>query len=462
MVLTRVATMAALGSACAIALCAGASATAATASPPAPAAANDRLGAVPGEIIVRYARAVPRTARAAANRVAGVRAPRASAPHTRLVKVRPGQSVDAALRALRRRPDVVYAAPNVRARVSAFTPNDPGLAGASGGWREAQWNFLPLTGVNAPDAWTNLAAVGRPGGRGAVVAVVDSGVAYSTRGPYQASPDLSRSQFVRGYDFLSEDPRPNDASGHGTHVTSTIAERTNNGVALTGLAYGARIMPIRVLDAFGLGDVDDIARGVRFAVDHGADVVNLSMEFDRMIGARDIPSLIDALDHARRKRVVVAAAAGNSGLAGIPYPARHPATIAVGATTVHRCVADYSNYGSRVDLVAPGGGADAGLPGDPSCNAEAGDGPEILQMTFFEGRPRSFGFPSGYKGTSMAAPHVAATAALVIASGVLGRDPSPRAVLRRLQATAHDLGVPGKDVRYGAGLIDAARATAPG
>jgi serine protease len=426
---------------------------------PAPAAVPGATRA--GEIIVRYAERTPRTARAAANRAAGVHAPRPSAPQTRVVRVRPGRSVAAALRRLRGRADVLYAAPNVLARASAFTPNDPGLTGMVGGWRDAQWNFLPMVGVNAPDAWANLAAVGRPGGRGTVVAVIDSGVAYRTAGRFKASPDLSSSQFVRGYDFLRKDPRPNDAYGHGTHVASTVAERTNNGVGLTGIAYGARIMPIRVLDQDGIGDADDIARGVRYAADHGADVINLSMEFGPLIRARHVPSLIDALKHADRKGVVVVAAGGNSGVAQVAYPARYRTVIAVGATTIHRCAAAYSNYSSRVDLVAPGGGADADLPGDANCNAAAGEGPEILQMTFFQGRPRAFGFPAGYQGTSMAAPHVAAAAALVIASGVVGRDPSPKAVLARLQATAQDLGAAGKDKYYGAGLVDAAAATLP-
>jgi serine protease len=219
-------------------------------------------------------------------------------------------------------------------------------------------------------------------------------------------------------------------------------------------------MPIRVLDSQGFGDADDIARGVRYAVRNGADVVNLSMEFDPRIRGRDVPSLVDALRFAYRRGVTVVAAAGNQGTAGVPYPARYETVIAVGATTIRRCAANYSNYGSRVDLVAPGGGSDADLP-DPGCDPTAAQSPEILQMTFFERRPRAFGFPPGYQGTSMAAPHVSAAAALVIASRVIGRRPSPRAVLRHLQRTTQELGPRGKDKHYGAGLLDAAAATAP-
>ena len=421
-------------------------------------AAKGALGNVPGEIIVKYAVDAGRGARVAAHRAAGVHAPETSGPRTRLVKVRPGQSTAQALRELRAREDVVYAARNPIARTTAYIPNDPGPSSSAQGWQLVQWNFLPGMGVNAPDAWSNLQAVGRPGGRGVVVAVIDSGVAYRDRGPYKRSPDLAASQFVRGYDFLGEDDRPHDASGHGTHVASTIAERTGNGVALTGLAYGARIMPIRVLDSQGFGDVDDIARGVRYAVRRGADVVNLSMEFDAGIRARHIPSLIEALRYADRRGVVVVAAAGNEGVAGVPYPARYRSVIAVGATTARGCVAEYSNYSSRIDLVAPGGGADSDLPDDPNCRPFEASGPDIYQLTF-DGSLRRFGFPEGYQGTSMAAPHVSATAALVIASRVIGRDPSPTAVLRHLQRTARDLGAPGEDRYYGSGIIDAAAAT---
>ena len=121
------------------------------------------------------------------------------------------------------------------------------------------------------------------------------------------------------------------------------------------------------------------------------------------------------------------AAAGNEGHTTIAYPARAPDVIAVGATTEHGCLANYSNDGTGLTLVAPGGGADADLPGDPNCHPEEPSGRDVYQMTFTGSSPRRFGFPGGYEGTSMASPHVAATAALIIASGVLGRHPSPGA-----------------------------------
>ena len=136
--------------------------------------------------------------------------------------------------------------------------------------------------------------------------------------------------------------------------------------------------------------------------------------------------------------------------------------VAVGASTEHGCLADYSNDGSGLTLVAPGGGADANLPGDPNCHAESPAGRDVFQVTFTGSSPRRFGMPGGYEGTSMAAPHVAATAALIIASGVLGRHPSPAQIVARLRATARKLGGGGDEALYGAGLVDAAAATAPG
>jgi serine protease len=135
--------------------------------------------------------------------------------------------------------------------------------------------------------------------------------------------------------------------------------------------------------------------------------------------------------------------------------------LSVGATTEHGCQANYSNAGQELDLVAPGGGRDAPLAGDPGCHPNGPPGADIFQETFRGENPRRFGLPSGYIGTSMAAPHVSATAALVIASGILGPRPTPGAVERRLEQTARDLGMPGRDPHYGAGLVDAARATDP-
>jgi serine protease len=345
---------------------------------------------------------------------------------------------------------------------SGWIPDDRGEGRDPGDWQQLQWNFVGRFGVEAPEAWANVAADGAPGGAGVIVAVLDTGVAYANRGPFRRSPDFGRYEFVKGYNFVNHSPYPNDANGHGTFVAGTIAERTDNGLGLTGLAFGVKIMPVKVLNNEGEGYASTIAEGVYYAVKHGAKVINMSLEFGTEVTGRDIPELINALEYAYRRGVVVVAAAGNEGHAAIAYPARAPHVIAVGATTERGCLAAYSNYGTGLALVAPGGGADANLPGDPNCHPELPPGRDVFQMTFTGGSPRRFGFPNGYEGTSMAAPHVAATAALIIASHVLGARPTPAQVTARLRATARKLGGPSDGGLYGAGLVDAAAATAAG
>ena len=417
-----------------------------------PASAHGAIAYVPGKVLVRYAHAAS-THHASGLVAAGI---------TRVVYVPASESVASRVRRLRGRRDVVWAVPDYIAHASgADIPNDPG-ASTPGGWQQLQWNFAGAFGVNAPEAWANVAADRAPGGRGVTVAVLDTGVAYANHGPFRRSPDFSRFGFVAGYDFIARNRHPVDHNGHGTFVAGTIAEATNNGYGLTGLAFDARIMPVRVLDAEGEGEASTIAKGVRFAVRHGARLINLSLEFSPGVTASDIPELIEALRFARHRGVLVVAAAGNEAHSAIAYPARAPDVVAVGATTEHGCLADYSNDGSKLTLVAPGGGADANLPGDPNCRPEQPAGGDIFQVTFSGSSPRRFGLPSGYEGTSMSAPHVSAIAALVIASGVIGRHPTPAQVIARLRATARKLGGGGDQALYGAGLVDAAAATAPG
>jgi serine protease len=332
----------------------------------------------------------------------------------------------------------------------AFTPNDPGF--------HLQWNFWGPYGINAPEAWDLAARHGTPGGRGAVVAVLDTGVAYRDLGRFRRAPDGE--QFVKGYDFINSDPYPLDANGHGTHVAGTIAEATDNGLATAGIAYNARIMPVRVLDADGNGDATTIAAGIRYAVRHGADVINLSLEFAPYVTAAALPQLLDAIRDARRHRVVVTAVAGNESRTTLPYPAAAPGVIAVAATTDRGCRAKYSNAGAAVDVAAPGGGEDA-VPGENPWDQEhcrpGVPGRSIYQQTYLTSL-RTFGLPGGYYGTSMASPHVAGLAALIIASHVLGPAPRAAAVEQRIEDTARDLGAPGPDPEYGHGLIDAAAA----
>jgi serine protease len=430
---------------------------------PASAARAESSAYSPTQVLVKYASATPTRVRAVAARAAGGIDQVVLAPHTRLLRLRPGVSVRSALASLRRRRNVVWAVPDYRAHAAgSFIPNDRGAGTEPGGWQQSQWNFSGTFGVRAPEAWANVAAAGAPGGRGVIVAVLDTGVAYANRGPFVRSPDFSPTTFVGGHDFITNLRYPNDRNGHGTFVAGTIAETTNNRYGLTGLAYGARIMPVRVLDTVGEGEASTIAEGVRYAVNHGARVINLSLEFSSNVTASDIPELIEALRYARRRGVLVVAAAGNEAHTAIAYPARAPNVIAVGATTEHGCLADYSNDGSGLTLAAPGGGADASLPGDPNCHPELPAGRDIYQVTFTGSSPRRFGLPAGYEGTSMAAPHVAAAAALVISSGVLGPHPTPAQIVARLRATARKLGGGGDERLYGAGLLDAAAATAQG
>ncbi len=373
------------------------------------------------------------------------------------------KSVRAALRGLRSRDDVRYAVPNVKAHASAsagFVPNDPGRENRTGAWQDVQWNFSGPAGVKAPQAWANLISAGAPGGRGVAIAVLDTGVAYGSRPPYVRSPDFAPGQFLRGYDFVDRDPFPNDRNGHGTHVAGTLAEATNNGVGLTGLAYGARLLPVRVLDAAGEGNATDIAAGIRFAARRGVKIINLSLEFDSDVRAADIPQILDAIAYARDRGSLVVAASGNEGRARVAYPARASGVLSVGATTEHGCLAEFSNGGSGLDLVAPGGGADAALSGDANCRPGDAPGRNIFQVTLLGRQVSAFGIPATYEGTSMAVPHVAATAALVVASGVIGANPSPLRIERHLESTSRDLGSRGYDTRYGWGLLDAAAATA--
>jgi serine protease len=382
-----------------------------------------------------------------------------------------GLGVREAARALRENPRVAYAVPNYVATASDL-PDDPGTppgrAGRPGGWVSKQWNFLPCGslcapgaraarfqsrgGINAVGAWRRLASAGHAGAAGVTVAVLDTGIAYRSSGRFRRSPDFSPGQFVPGRDVVDGDRRPIDENGHGTHIAGTIAERTDNGIGVTGLAYRARLMPVRVLNELGRGQADDIARGIRFAVRNGVDIINMSFNF---ACRASVPDVVASIRFAHRHGVVVVASVGNATTeACVSPPATAPHVIGVGGTTVGACLGGYSLKGRAVDLVAPGGGSPVS-----GCPSRA-DRP-IFQLTFRRTSPGHFALPDYYVGTSMAAAHVAGAAAMVIASGVIGVQPTPGQVADRLEATARDLGAPGPDTGFGAGLIDAARATNP-
>jgi serine protease len=385
-----------------------------------------------------------------------------------------GADVRASAKALRRNPRVEYALPDYVATASAFeVPDDPGSleggaeAAAAGDWSFKQWNFLNWQGVatarlptspggiDAVDAWRHLDEVGRTGAEGVTIAVLDTGVAYRDQGTaFARSPDFSSGQFTRGYDFVDKDRLPLDENGHGTHVAGTIGEKTDNAIALTGLAYRAKLMPVRVLDQHGRGDATTIARGIRYAVAHHAQVINMSFNFGCH---KKVPVVDEALREAYARGVVTVSSAGNIGSETcVSEPATGPRVIAVGGTTEGGCLGDYSLAGTAIDLVAPGGGE--AVSDCPSISARP-----IYQVTLKPGTTSEFSIPSNYVGTSMAAAHVSGVAAMVLASGVLGRQPTPKArvqaVTRRLRKTSRSLGLPA--TQQGAGLIDAGAATDP-
>jgi serine protease len=421
---------------------------------------------VPHQVLVGYRSVPAASATAGAELRMGIRASGPPpAPRSALLQLPGGESVASAIARLRRQPDVAYAEPNFIAHAAAdFWPNDRGRSHTRRGWELMQWNFLPGIGVNAPQAWANLIADHRPGGRGVVVAILDTGVAYRRWHKFRRSPDFKGTHFVHPYDFIAHNRFPLDRNGHGTFVAGVVAEATNNKLALTGLAYGASIMPVRILNADGLGSETTIARGIRYAVRHGAQVINLSLEFtpDQVSSGSEIPVIVSAINYAHSRGVTVVGAAGNDQTRQIAYPARAHNVISVGATTQDMCLADYSNGGSGLDLVAPGGGDDAAIAGASNCDP-ARNLPSIYQLTLVDPPHwRRFGYPNYYIGTSMSAPEVAAVAALVIASRVIGRHPTPAAILARLEQTAVQLGAGKPNPQYGYGLINAGAATAAG
>ncbi len=420
---------------------------------------------VPGQVVVGYAPgAGAKLSADIATRIGARAATPQPVADEQILRLPRGVSVAQAISRLRRKPGVLYAVPNFIAHMAGsipgWIPNDPGRSQARAGWEALQWNFLPAAGVNAPVAWMHLIGDHRPGGRGVVVAVLDTGVAYRDWRQYRQSPDFKGTRFTAPYDFVANNRFPLDRVGHGTFVTGTVAEATNNGFGVTGLAYGATIMPVRILDADGSGDSGTISRGIRYAVMHGAQVINLSLEFTPDVTTADIPDILNAVAFAHRRGVVVVAAAGNEASSQLAYPARARTVISVGATTRDLCLAEYSNNGAGLDLVAPGGGTDTTSLADPNCHPTRSL-PAISQISLLDqADPRRFGIPFGIVGTSMSTPHVAATAALVIASGVIGRHPSPDQILSRLEATARPLGGSTPNLAYGYGLVDAGAATA--
>jgi serine protease len=251
------------------------------------------------------------------------------------------------------------------------------------------------------------------------------------------------------------DSHPNDDEYHGTHVASTIAEGTNNALGMAGLAFGCAIMPVKVLDETGGGTFFDVAQGIDYATnyteggEHPIKVINMSL-------GTDSPSetVTRAVDRAHANGIVVVAAAGNSGREGIDFPASLPDVIAAGALDERKERASYSSTGPELDLMAPGGNCDRDDDHDgfPDCIFQQMPDPDYVA----EGRYDHFCI-CGLDGTSMASPHVAAAAALVISQGIT----EPDSVRAALEQTAQRLGgapADGRNDTYGSGLIQPAGA----
>ncbi|MFQ5406949.1 MAG: S8 family serine peptidase, partial [Anaerolineales bacterium] len=310
-----------------------------------------------------------------------------------VLKVPAGQALQAAA-TLTASVGVEYAEPNYVAYALVTNPNDPSWGSQYGPVR-----------IQAPLAWDITT-----GASSVVIAVVDTGVDLD-------HPDLA-AKIVAGYDFVNNDSSAQDDQGHGTHVAGIAAAASNNGVGIAGVSWGARIMPVKVLDSNGSGSYSNVASGIIWAADNGAKVINLSLG-----GSGGSAALEDAVNYAYGRGALVVAAAGNSGASGVLYPAAYANAVAVAATDASDNVASFSTYGSEVEVAAPG---------------------VSIYATYLNDTYASL------SGTSMATPHVAGVAAVLAGQTGFG---TPAAIRAALQATALDRGATGRDQNYGYGIV---------
>lgn len=323
-------------------------------------------------------------------------------------------------RALDAEAGIRYAEPNYVYSIQGV-PNDPGFSG--------QWAYTNIRAAAAWDITTGSSTV--------VIAVVDTGVDTG-------HPDLA-SKLVSGWDFVSNDPLPNDENGHGTHVAGIAAAITNNGIGVAGMAWGARIMPVRALNAAGEGYASQVASAIDWARNSGAKIINLSLG-----GPDGAATLQDAITRAHNAGILVVAAMGNGGTATPYYPAANAHVMAVAATDQNDVRASYSNYGTHSDIAAPGGQMQL-------CHQATGILSTLPTYDAWLTVPNPTGctYYKGYdtmKGTSQATPFVSGLAALMWSV-----DPTltPDQVQQAIQNTATDLGTAGWDELYGHGRIDA-------
>lgn len=329
--------------------------------------------------------------------------------------------------------------------MTRWSPNDP--------LYQFQWH---LDAIETEEAWTLST------GRGSIVAVIDTGVALGQRGNLRPVQDLNPTH-IEGFDFVNNHNQPWDDQGHGTHVAGSIAQTTHNKYGGAGVAPGALIMPIKVLDKTGSGKNSDVIAGIYFAADNGAHIINLSLGSAH---ASDLGQ--EAVSYATSRGTLVIAAAGNNGKRTPLYPAGYDDVVAVAATQYDGHTTFYSQWGSFVDIAAPGGNTqvDQNKDGKP-------DG--ILQETVKSGSPDKHEFAL-YMGTSMASPHVAGVAALINQWGVthpkaveyyLTRHPDQSRLMTdpedKKESLYTNLGSKRPDVytpkefsdRYGAGILQA-------
>lgn len=343
-------------------------------------------------------------------------------------------NLEAALSEIRKHPAVEFAEPQYRYRIppasrgalsEPVSPSERGAAFPNDPLYEKQWN---LKAIDLESAWK------RSTGKGVIVAVIDTGIAYETKGDFVQVKDLAGASFAEGYDFVNDNGTPHDDHGHGTHVAGTIAQVTNNGEGVAGIAYEATLMPIKVLDSFGFGNSADIADAIRWAADHDADVINMSLG-----GGGHSSVMASAIDYARKKGVTVICAAGNGGTGRVEFPAAYPGSVAVSAVGPDGNLAFYSSYGKELDLAAPGG------------NLQLGPESGILQNTISPTDIRESVYEF-YQGTSMATPHVAGVAALLYAVGAKGPDEVEKALFEGAKK------VEGQDAwneKFGHGVLNA-------
>lgn len=315
-----------------------------------------------------------------------------------------------------------------------------------------QWG---LVNVRAPSAWSVTT------GAGVTVAVVDTGADFD-------HPDLGANLVrVAGSDMTRNTaytcpwmkPGPNarnssavaqDDHGHGTHVSGTVAAVTGNGIGVAGVAPAAKVLPVKVLDSDGSGSDSDVARGICFAADQGAKVINMSLGYDP--AASVIVTALgndtgQAVAYAYSKGAAVLIAAGNESFPACDFPASHTRALCVGSVDRRDNHSWFSNFGTNVGVVAPGG------LGSVFC-----EDTEDVWSTELPGSGLDCG-DNGYEtlaGTSMATPHAAAVAALVAAK--YGAAATPDFIYAKLKQTADDLGSPGVDPVYGYGRVNAQRA----